>query len=106
MALINGHTTAGTNDSDESGGPPSIPTSGISSNGGAASANSTPPPPPPPPPPAPGAPGAPGGSGAQVLLKDVAPLVRLNLVSPPAGFSKLGHPLIYFPDDLQDDFNF
>ena len=42
---------------------------------------------------------------SQVLLKDVAPLVRLNLVSPPAGFSKLGHPLVYFPDDLEDDFN-
>ena len=77
-------------DSDESNGPPSIPTSsGISSE-----ANSTPPPPPPPS-------MAVHHGGGQVLLKDVAPLVRLNLVAPPAGFSKLGHPLVYFPDDLE-----
>ena len=36
----------------------------------------------------------------QVLLKDVSSLVRLNVVSAPSGFTKLGSPVLYFPDDL------
>ena len=35
----------------------------------------------------------------QVLLKDVSSLVRLNIVSVPSGFTKLGSPVLYFPDD-------
>ena len=35
----------------------------------------------------------------QVLLKDVTSLVRLNIVSVPSGFTKLGSPVLYFPDD-------
>ena len=34
-----------------------------------------------------------------VLLKDVGHLVQQNVVGVPSGFTKLGHPLLYFPDD-------
>ena len=62
----------------------------------------------------PGLPGAPGGpqgspgsggqSGGHVLLKDVGHLVRLNAVAVPSGFSKLGNPLLYFPQDSENHF--
>ena len=42
------------------------------------------------------------GNSSHVLLKDVGHLVRLNVVAVPSGFSKLGHPVLYFPDK-QDD---
>ena len=35
----------------------------------------------------------------QVLLKDIQSLVRLNIVSVPSGFTKIGSPVLYFPDD-------
>ena len=34
----------------------------------------------------------------QVMLKDVEEMVRLNPVSVPSGFTKLGYPILYFPD--------
>ena len=40
-----------------------------------------------------------GTPPGQVLLKDVSSLVRLNVVSSPSGFTKLGSPVLYFPDD-------
>ena len=40
-----------------------------------------------------------GTPPGQVLLKDVSSLVRLNVVSAPSGFTKLGSPVLYFPDD-------
>lgn len=40
--------------------------------------------------------------GAHVLLKDVGHLVRLNAVAVPSGFTKLGHPLLYFPNKDND----
>jgi hypothetical protein len=39
-----------------------------------------------------------GGGGLQVMLKDVIEMVRLNLVSVPSGFTKLGYPILFFPD--------
>ena len=39
------------------------------------------------------------GNANHVLLKDVGHLVRHNVVGVPSGFTKLGHPLLYFPDD-------
>ncbi len=63
--------------------------SGVSSEGGVAVGGQ----------PAGGARGGSGGAGGlQVMLKDVAELVRMNLVSVPSGFTKLGHPILYFPD--------
>ena len=44
------------------------------------------------------------GQGAHVLLKDVGHLVRLNAVAVPSGFSKLGNPLLYFPQDPENHF--
>ena len=32
------------------------------------------------------------------MLKDVEEMVRLNPVSVPSGFTKLGFPIVYFPD--------
>ena len=32
------------------------------------------------------------------MLKDVEEMVRLNPVSVPSGFTKQGHPILYFPD--------
>ena len=46
----------------------------------------------------PGVPPGPNSGGNHVLLKDVGHLVRLNMVAVPSGFTKLGHPLLYFPD--------
>ena len=40
-----------------------------------------------------------GSNANHVLLKDVGHLVRENVVGVPSGFTKLGHPLLYFPDD-------
>ena len=34
----------------------------------------------------------------KVMLKDVEEMVRLNPVSVPSGFTKLGYPILYFPD--------
>ena len=46
-------------------------------------------------------------TSSQVALKDVTDLIRLNRVAVPSGFTKLGLPIIYFPDsdhgDLQLD---
>jgi hypothetical protein len=39
-----------------------------------------------------------GSGGGHVLLKDVGHLVRLGVVAVPSGFTKLGHPILYFPD--------
>ena len=40
-------------------------------------------------------------SGNHVLLKDVGHLVRLGIVAVPSGFTKLGHPVLYLPDNDQ-----
>ena len=40
--------------------------------------------------------GAPGS--IQVMLKDVHQLIRTNLVAVPSGFTKLGHPILFFPN--------
>ena len=32
------------------------------------------------------------------MLRDVEGMVRLNPVSVPSGFTKLGYPILYFPD--------
>ena len=40
-----------------------------------------------------------GTEPGQVLLKDVSSLVRLNVVAVPSGFTKLGSPVLYFPDN-------
>ena len=41
-------------------------------------------------------------SGNHVLLKDVGHLVRLGIVAVPSGFTKLGHPVLYLPDNDQN----
>ena len=38
-------------------------------------------------------------TSGQVLLKDVSSLVHLNVVAVPFGFTKLGTPVLFFPDD-------
>ncbi len=38
-----------------------------------------------------------------VVILDVNHLVRLGVVAVPSGFTKLGHPVLYFPD-ISDDF--
>ncbi|QQP32547.1 Uncharacterized protein FKW44_024259 [Caligus rogercresseyi] len=37
-------------------------------------------------------------SGLPLSLKDVIHLIRSNAVSVPAGFTKFGHPVLFFPD--------
>ena len=44
-------------------------------------------------------------SGNHVLLKDVGHLVRLGIVAVPSGFTKLGHPVLYLPDNDQQHVN-
>ncbi len=38
-----------------------------------------------------------------MLLKDVSRLVRANLVAAPSGFTKRGNPILYFPDDADNE---
>ena len=38
---------------------------------------------------------------AQVLLRDVRNLVRQGCVAPPTGFTKLGHPILFFPAESE-----
>ena len=44
-----------------------------------------------------------GGSAVdgQVLLRDVRHLVRLGIVSPPSGFTKMGLPILFFPEESE-----
>lgn len=43
-------------------------------------------------------------ANGHVMLKDVIELVRMNLVGVPSGFTKLGYPIMYFPDSSSRSF--